>query len=322
MILFKILPTIYESTNLFYVSKMLEVIDLTKSFDSTPALEGISFKVNPGEIFALLGPNGAGKTTTLRLIMQILKPDHGEILYRGEPREKLKRNLFGYLPEERGLYQRSKVLDLLVYIGILNRMSRHRAEVESIRFLDKLGLIDYTQKRVHELSKGIQQKIQFILALLHNPEIIILDEPFTGLDPVNQMVLHEIIAQSKKENKIIILSTHQMAEVEKISDHIYLINQGKMVLDSSLSEIKSRFKENAYYIESDDKIEILKDFKEVKIIEEHNQSCKFSIEGSAERRKKVIQSLFNSISVTKFIQVEPSLNDIFIKLIQEGTLNK
>ena len=301
---------------------MLEVIDLTKSFDSTPVLEGISFKVNPGEIFALLGPNGAGKTTTLRLIMQILKPDHGEILYRGEPREKLKRNLFGYLPEERGLYQRSKVLDLLVYIGILNRMSRHRAEVESIRFLDKLGLIDYTQKRVHELSKGIQQKIQFILALLHNPEIIILDEPFTGLDPVNQMVLHEIIAQSKKENKIIILSTHQMAEVEKISDHIYLINQGKMVLDGSLSEIKSRFKENAYYIESDDKIEILKDFKEVKIIEEHNQSCKFSIEGSAERRKKVIQSLFNSISVTKFIQVEPSLNDIFIKLIQEGTLNK
>ena len=254
--------------------------------------------------------------------MQILKPDYGEILYRGEPREKLKRNLFGYLPEERGLYQRSKVLDLLVYIGILNRMSRHRAEVEAIRFLDKLGLVDYTQKTVHELSKGIQQKLQFVLALLHNPEIIILDEPFTGLDPVNRMVLHDIIAQSKKENKIIILSTHQMAEVEKIADHIYLINQGKMILDGSLPEIKSRFKENAYYIETDDKIEALKDFKDIKIIEEHNQSCKFSIEGGTGSRKKVIQSIFDVISVTKFIQVEPSLNDIFIKLIQNGTLKK
>ncbi len=301
---------------------MLEVNDLTKSFDSTLALEGISFKVNPGEVFALLGPNGAGKTTTLRLLMQIIKPDQGEILYRGEPREKLKRNLFGYLPEERGLYQRSRVLDLLVYIGILNRMSRHRAEVEAIRYLDKLGLIDYTQKTIHELSKGMQQKIQFIIALLHNPDIIILDEPFAGLDPVNQMVLHEIIAQSKKENKIIILSTHQMAEVEKIADHVYLLNQGKMILDDSLANIKSRFKENAFYIETDDKLDSLKEIKDIKILEEHNQSCKIAIEGNANSRKKIVQALFDVVSITKFIQVEPSLNDIFIKLIQNGTLKK
>lgn len=301
---------------------MLEVNDLTKSFDSTLVLDGISFKVNPGEIFALLGPNGAGKTTTLRLLMQIIKPDHGEILYQGEPREKLKRNLFGYLPEERGLYQRSRVLDLLVYIGILNQMSRHRAEVEAIRYLDKLGLVEYTQKTIHELSKGMQQKIQFIIALLHNPDIIILDEPFSGLDPVNQMVLHDIINRSKKENKIIIVSTHQMSEVEKIADHIYLINQGKMILNDSLVEIKSRFKENAYYIETDDKITPLKDIKEIKILEEHNQSCKILIEGNSNNRKKVIQGLFDVVSVTKFIQVEPSLNDIFIKLIQNGTLKK
>ena len=301
---------------------MLEVNDLTKSFDSTLALEGISFKVNPGEVFALLGPNGAGKTTTLRLLMQIIKPDQGEILYRGEPREKLKRNLFGYLPEERGLYQRSRVLDLLVYIGILNRMSRHRAEVEAIRYLDKLGLIDYTQKTIHELSKGMQQKIQFIIALLHNPDIIILDEPFAGLDPVNQMVLHEIIAQSKKENKIIILSTHQMAEVEKIADHVYLLNQGRMILDDSLVNIKSRFKENAFYIETDDKLDSLKEIKDIKILEEHNQSCKIAIEGNANSRKKIVQALFDVVSITKFIQVEPSLNDIFIKLIQNGTLKK
>jgi ABC-2 type transport system ATP-binding protein len=301
---------------------MLEVTDLTKTFDSKVALDGISFKVNPGEVFALLGPNGAGKTTTLRLLMKILKPDHGDISYNGEPREKLKRNLFGYLPEERGLYQRSRVLDLLIYIGIMNHMSRHRAEIEAIRFLDKLGLVDYTQKTIQELSKGMQQKIQFIIAMLHNPDIIILDEPFAGLDPVNQMVLHEIITQSKKENKIIILSTHMMAEVEKVADHVYLLNQGKMILNDSLAKIKTKFKENAFYIETDEKLDPLKEIKEIKIIEEHNLSCKFSVEGSANAIKKVVQDLFNTVSITKFVQVEPSLNDIFIKLIQNDTVKK
>lgn len=301
---------------------MLEVNDLTKSYNSALALDHISFRANPGEIFALLGPNGAGKTTTIRLLMNIIKPDQGEILYQGRLREKLNKNIFGYLPEERGLYQRSRVLDLLVYVGILNRMSKHRAEVESIRYLDKLGLVDYTQKRIHELSKGMQQKIQFIIALLHNPDIVILDEPFTGLDPVNQLVLNEIIDQCKKENKIIILSTHQMTEVERIADHIFLLNQGKMILDDSLNEIKSRFKENAYYIETDGKIESLKEFKEIKIIEEHNQSCKISIEASGSNKRKLIQSLFDHISITKFIQVEPSLNDIFIKLIHNDTIKK
>jgi ABC-2 type transport system ATP-binding protein len=301
---------------------MLEVKNLTKFFDSTPALDDVSFKIEPGEIFTLLGPNGAGKTTTLRLLMQIIKQDQGDILYGGVPRDKLKRNLFGYLPEERGLYQRSRVLDLLVYIGILNRMSRHRAEVEAIRYLDKLGLIDYTKKTIQELSKGMQQKIQFIIALLHNPEIIILDEPFSGLDPVNQMVLNDIISQSKKENKTIIISTHRMSEIEKIADHIYLLNQGRMILDESLSEIKSKYKENAYYIESYDKLEPLRNIKDIKILEENNQSCKISIEGTANNQKKIIQSLFDMISIKKFVRVEPSLNDIFIKLVRKDSLKK
>jgi ABC-2 type transport system ATP-binding protein len=301
---------------------MLEAVDLTKSFNTTQALDGISFKVYPGKIFALLGPNGAGKTTTLRIIMQILKPDFGEILYNGEPRIKLKRNLFGYLPEERGLYQRSKILDLLIYIGMLNRLSSHRAEVEAIRYLDKLSLIDYTHKRVDELSKGMQQKIQFIIALLHNPEIIILDEPFAGLDPVNQMVLRDIIGENKNEGKIIILSTHQMSEVEKIADHIYLINQGKMILDGTIREIKTRFKDNSFYIEADENITDIRDIKDIKIVEEENQSCKISISGSEANRRKVIQILFEKIPITKFVQVEPSLDDIFIKLLKTDSKKK
>ena len=297
---------------------MLQIIEIVKKFQNIVALDGISFEVNPGSVFALLGPNGAGKTTALRLIMQILKPDSGEIRYNGQPRIKLKKNLFGYLPEERGLYQRSRVLDLLVYMGILNQMSRHRAEVEAIRYLDKLGLVDYTKKTVSELSKGMQQKIQFILALLHNPEIIILDEPFSGLDPVNQMVLRDIITQGKEEGKIIILSTHQMTEVEKIADMIYLLNQGQRILSGSMQEIRSRFKENAYLIESEDKIETIKEINDIKILEEHNQSYKISIDAKGAAKKKIIQSLFEKVSVTKFIQVEPSLNDIFIKLIKNG----
>lgn len=298
---------------------MLEVKNLSKSFDHTRALDDVSFKVNPGKVFALLGPNGAGKTTAMRLIMHILKPDEGEILYNTESRTKLKRNLFGYLPEERGLYQRAKVLDLLVYVGLLNRLSHHRAEIEAIRYLDKLGLVDYTQKRVNELSKGMQQKIQFIIALLHDPEILILDEPFVGLDPVNQMVLREIVHENKKEGKIIILSTHQMTEVELMADHILLLNQGKMILDGTLDEIKSRFKENAFYVESDDKIAAIRDINEIKIIEEHNQSCKFAITSKDISKEKIINAIFQKLPVKKFIELEPSLNEIFIKLVQNGS---
>ena len=297
---------------------MLQIKDVVKKFDGTVALDGISFEVQAGSVFALLGPNGAGKTTALRLIMQILKPDSGEVLYNGQPRIKLKKNLFGYLPEERGLYQRARVLDLLVYIGLLNQMSRHRAEVEAIRYLDKLGLVDYTKKTVNSLSKGMQQKIQFIITLLHNPDILILDEPFSGLDPVNQMVLRENIAQGKEEGKSIILSTHQMSEVEKLADMIYLINQGRMILNGSMQEIRDRFKEDAYLIESVDRIDPIKDIKEIKILEEHNQSCKISIQAKGTEKKKIINSIFEKISVIKFIQVQPSLNDIFIKLIQDG----
>jgi ABC-2 type transport system ATP-binding protein len=298
---------------------MLEVKSISKSFNNTQVLDKLSFNVLPGEVFALLGPNGTGKTTTMRLIMHILKPDEGEILYKNEPRSKLKRNLFGYLPEERGLYQRAKILDLLVYVGLLNRLTHHRAEVEAIRFLDKLGLVNYTQKIVGELSKGMQQKIQFILAMLHNPEILILDEPFAGLDPVNQLVLRDIVSEGKNEGKIIILSTHQMSEVEIIADHILLLNQGRTILEGTLDEIKSRFRENAFYIESEDNIAIIKDIKDINIIEEHNQSCKFSINSKDFTKEKIIQTIFQKIRVKKFLELEPSLNEIFIKLVQNGS---
>ena len=296
---------------------MLELINITKSFNDVPVVDDISFSVSSGQIFGLVGPNGAGKTTTLRIILNIMRPDSGEVLYNQTIRSKLKRSLFGYLPEERGLYQRARVLDLLVYFGVLNRLSHHRAEVEAIRLLDKLGLVEYTNSRINELSKGMQQKIQFIAASLHDPEVIILDEPFSGLDPVNQMVLRDMIKQFKEEGKIIILSSHNMPEVERLSDHICLINQGKIIRQGSLDEIKKDYNEESYYIESDNDLTFLRDIKIIDIIEEHNRSCKFTPRGKDSENKKIVNEIISNVEIKKFYRIEPTLNDIFIDLVQK-----
>lgn len=296
---------------------MLELINITKSFDDNLILDDISFSVSPGQIFGLVGPNGAGKTTTLRIILNIVRPDGGEVLYNEITRSKLNRSLFGYLPEERGLYQRARVLDLLVYFGVLNRLSSHRAEVEAIRLLDKFGLVDYTKRRVHELSKGMQQKIQLIAASLHDPEIIIMDEPFSGLDPVNQMVLRDTLKQYKEEEKTIILSSHNMPEVEQLSDYICLINQGKVVRQGSLEEIKKEYTDESYYIESANDLTFLRDIKIIDILEEHNRSCKFTLAGSESENNKIIKDIFSNIEIKKFYCTEPTLNDIFIDLVQK-----
>jgi len=296
---------------------VLEVQKLYKSFDDLQVIEDLSFKISPGTIFGLVGPNGAGKTTTMRLILNIFKPDSGEITLDDIPRHKLSHERFGYLPEERGLYQRSRVLDLLIYFGLLNKLSRHRAGVEAIRNLDRFGMVDYTLRRISDLSKGMQQKLQFIAATMHDPDVMIFDEPLTGFDPINQIVLKDMLAQYKYEGKIILLSTHQMSEVEQLCDHICLINQGRNILAGSLPEIKKRFSENIYYIESEEDLTFLHDFKFIKVLEEQNTSCKFTI-SDQKIHNKFVQSLFEKISIKKFIHVEPSLHDIFIKLVQKA----
>jgi len=295
---------------------VLEVFKLCKAFDTVNVLDNVSFKVNPGKILGLVGPNGAGKTTTMRLILNIIKPDSGEITLNTLPRSKVSHEKFGYLPEERGLYHRSRVLELLVYFGLLNKLTRHRAEVEAIRFLDKFGMVDYTLRRICDLSKGMQQKIQFIAATLHNPEVMVFDEPMVGLDPINQILFRDLLNHFKSEGKIILLSTHQMSAVEELCDYICLINQGKIILEGQINEIKKQFSNDAYYIESDEDLSFLHDFKFIKVIEEQNNSCKFSI-SDKKVHNKFIQSLFEKIIIKKFVHIEPSLHDIFIKLVQK-----
>lgn len=296
---------------------MLEVENLKKVFHNAEAVNDISFKVKPGQVFGLLGPNGAGKTTALRMIMNILKPDEGEIFYNDIPRAKCAQNLFGYLPEERGLYQRAFVLNLLVYFGSLNNLTRHKAQVEAIRYLDRLGLADYTKARINELSKGMQQKIQFIAASLHNPEVLILDEPFSGLDPVNQIVLRDIIQQYKSENKIVILSTHQMEQVEQICDDICLINQGIVIRQGLLSQIKKEFRDNAYLIEFDGDFSFIDDFNFIEIIEEKKNGIVVRVNNPAKNLTSLATYVFSQKGISSFSVVEPTLHDIFIKLIRK-----
>lgn len=298
-------------------NNILEVREVSKSFQDTLVLDKLSFTVQGGETFGLLGPNGAGKTTMMRMIMNILRPDEGEILFNGQSRHKTRGLHFGYLPEERGLYPRARVLDMLIYLGSLNNLSRHKAQVEAIRYLDKLGLIEFTHSRVSQLSKGMQQKIQFIAAFLHNPDVLVLDEPFAGLDPINQIVLRDILEDYKKNKKILIISTHQMEQAEKLCNHICLINQSRVILDGTMPEIKKRFRENAFFIEADQPMGFLHDFKEINILEENNNAYKFTLINRQLSLNDLLARLKGKVKIRKFEVVEPSLHDIFIKLIQE-----
>ncbi len=301
---------------------ILEVRNVIKSFKETLVLNGLSFKVQGGETFGLLGPNGAGKTTTMRMIMNILRPDSGEIYFNGTPRNKLEGVHFGYLPEERGLYPRARVIDVLVYFGTLNNMTSRKAEVEAIRYLDRLGIIEYTDARINELSKGIQQKIQFIAAFLHDPEVLILDEPFTGLDPINQTVLLEILEEYKKKNKILIISTHMMDQAEKICDHICLINQAQVVIDGPVDAIRKQFREDAYYIELEGNYPILSELDNVQILEEGKNSYKFVLKRGAISLADLLKKVEEKARIRRFEVFEPSLHDIFIRLIQEQAEEK
>jgi len=298
------------------VDNVLEIKNVEKSLADNIVIHDLSFSVKGGETFGLLGPNGAGKTTMMRMIMNIIKPDFGEILYNSQARDTLKALHFGYLPEERGLYPKSTVLEMLVYFGTLNNLDRRKAEVEAIRYLDRLGLVEYTDVSVNKLSKGMQQKVQFIAAFLHDPDVLILDEPFSGLDPINQIVLRDILSEYKEAKKILIISTHQMEIAEKMCDHIVLMNNGEVVLDGEMTEIKRNHREDAYIIEAD-KLSFMKDIKGIDILQENNIAYKIRIKDKNLNIIQLINHINKKTPIRRFEVVEPNLHDIFIKIIQE-----
>ncbi len=299
---------------------MLAVENLRKIYKDTVAVDDISFQVAEGQIFGLLGPNGAGKTTTIRTILNIIKPTSGKIWFNGNSISKDFFNTVGYLPEERGLYRKSKVLDVIAYFAELKNMPRSKAVEEARVWLWKLEIGTYADKKIEELSKGNQQKVQFITSVIHDPKLLILDEPFSGFDPINQQLMKETILSFVNSGKIIILSTHQMETAEKLCSQIFLLNKGKEVCSGSLQQLKKKFGTNNVKIEFEGDANFLSKLPFVKHIDNYKNYAEVQlIEDFPAPR--LLKEIVNKIDVTNFSIVEPTLNKIFIDVIS-GENNK
>ena len=290
---------------------------LVKDFDGKRAVDQISFTARKGEILGLLGPNGAGKTTTIRMIMNIIAPDQGTIEILGRPfSEKMKENI-GYLPEERGLYRKMKVMDILVFLGELKGLKANMIRERSRLLLQKFDLDHYEQKKVEELSKGMAQKLQIIATILHEPELLILDEPFSGLDPLNIELVTRILLEKKKEGVSIILSTHLMEYAEKIVDSVVMISQGRKVLDGKLTEIKAQYGRKFIHIEYEGDVTFMSGLDYVKGYKDYGREMEIELIDLADKNR-LLKELSARISLNAFQLTEPSLQHIFIRKVNEG----
>ncbi len=294
---------------------VLELKDIKKSFGSKQVLSGVSFRAEGGRAFGLLGRNGAGKTTSIRILMNVFPADGGEVLLDGRPID-YGRMKIGYLPEERGLYPKKIIADQLVYFAELKGMSRREAVKAVDHWLERLGMMEYRNKRLDTLSKGNQQKIQLVTALAHNPDIIILDEPFSGLDPVNAMLLKEVVREQIAENKVVLFSSHQMSYIEEFCDSIAILNSGQAVLSGELHDIKRSYVRDRLIVRTEYPDNIRADF---------GKDCTVMGDGSlmirlvcAEDKKSVMQRLVDNYDVDGVKVFEPSLNDIFVEYAGDG----
>lgn len=300
------------------MNNILQVKNVTKYFGDYKASNDITFDVREGIIFGLLGPNGAGKTTMIRMINNIYYPDSGEILIFNEKLNSNHLSQMAYLPEERGLYKKVKVIDQLVYFGRLKGMSNKDATNKAKEWLIRLDASEWLNKKVQELSKGMQQKVQFIATILHDPKFIILDEPFSGFDPINAELLKNIILEFKSQGKTIILSTHMMEQVEQLCDEIAMINKGNLVLSGSLKEIKKKYKKNNYIIEFEGNSHFINEIEKLNIISNDKNRIEFQIKSEFIENlntKELIEILNNKTNITKFEIAEPSIHEIFINTV-------
>lgn len=288
---------------------VLEIKDVYKSFGEKEVLKGVSLKAEGGKAFGLLGRNGAGKTTSIRIMMDVFGADKGQILFNGKPIDYTQVK-FGYLPEERGLYPKKKIIDQLVYFGELKGMS-HAEAVKSVDYwLGRLAMSEYRNKRLDTLSKGNQQKIQLITALVHDPQVVILDEPFSGLDPVNAMLLKDVVKEEIRKGKVVLFSSHQMNYIEEFCDSIAILNGGKVVLSGDLQEIKGNYPRDRLVVRSREQEKILKDFPGS--ITQEDGSVIIKLSAPAEK-KAVMKRLSEEFDVDEIRIFEPSLNDIFVE---------
>jgi ABC-2 type transport system ATP-binding protein len=289
-----------------------------KSFGEFTAVKDLSLAVRAGRIFGLLGPNGAGKTTTIRMIVNITAPDSGTIELFGQHITPTLQDRIGYLPEERGLYKRMRINQQLKFFAELKNISGKDVDKRIDDWLARVKLSEWKNKRAMELSKGMQQKVQFITAVLHEPDLLVLDEPFSGLDPVNAELLKDIVLELKRTGKTIIFSTHQMEVAEKICDDICLINRSQKVLDGSLREIKKSFGRNAVALRMEGSNGILNDPSLVTNVQTHSDEVEVLLAPGATPQQFLRRLVDSGANVSKFEMIEPSLHDIFIEKVTEA----
>ena len=292
---------------------VVELAGVTKAYETKVAVRDLSLSIDAGQMFGLLGPNGAGKTSSIRMMMGITMPDSGSINLFGKPFERASLERVGYLPEERGLYKKMKVLEQLVFFGELHGLAANEARKRATDWAKRLDIDEALPKKTEELSKGMQQKIQFIGSLLHDPGLIVMDEPFSGLDPVNAQLLEKTLLELKDEGKAIVFSTHRMDQVEKLCDSICLINKGEAVLSGRVREIKSRYERNHIIVEFEGSADFLKssEIAEAKNFSGHAE-IRLKEHGDAQ---KLLREASAGARIFRFEMVEPSLEEIFIQTV-------
>ncbi len=301
--------------------ELLKAENITKQYSDHLALDNVSINIPKQSIYGLLGPNGAGKTTLIRIITQIINPDSGKVFLDGKPITEDDIRKIGYLPEERGLYKKMKVGDQLLFLAGLKGMSKSQAKKEIKIWFEKLGIEGWWNKKIEDLSKGMGQKIQFIATVLHDPKLIILDEPFSGFDPVNANLIKDEIIELRNKGATVIFSTHRMESVEELCDHIAMINHSKKILDGVTTEVKASFKTNTFMVSHKNRLESLEGTYDLNIANEERDGLLHSeirVKQDLNSPNDLLQLLMPKIEIHSFIEKIPSMNEIFITKAKEG----
>ena len=295
---------------------LIQIENVSKNFGEFKAVDNVSFNIEKGSVYGLLGPNGAGKTTTIRMVMDIIAPDSGKIIFSGNQQSGDFADQIGYLPEERGLYRKMKVKDVILFMAELRGMNRTDAFNEIDRWLQKMDLVEWENKKIEELSKGMAQKIQFITTVIHKPELIILDEPFSGLDPINMTLLKDLMLELNTDGATIIFSTHIMEQAEKLCEKICLINAGKIVVEGDLKEIKKSFGRSSVEIEYSGNVDLIKNSRFVERCNDFGRYVEVKLR-APEHYSTLLQELVEaSVNITRFELMEPTLHEIFVQSVK------
>lgn len=299
-------------------SKAIEVNQISKWYGDFQAVNDLSFDVQKGEIFAVLGPNGAGKSTSIRMILDIIKPDSGNISVLDSRMNDALKNRIGYLPEERGLYKSAKVIDMMAYLGRLKGLSNHEAKSRAMAYLEKLELAENANNKVEELSKGMQQKVQFAVTVMHDPELIIVDEPFSGLDPVNRLVIKGLLEDLRGQGAAIVMSTHQMNQIEEMADRMLMISHGQRKLYGKVDEIRQEYAQHAIVVEGQGNWEALSGVAGVEAINNRSGAMLLHLEPTS-TMDDVLEAIAQSpdTNIERFERAIPSLDEIFIRVAGE-----